>query len=449
MGKAWELFENMNEVIYVADVDTYDIIYMNRKARQLRGIGCLEELRGKKCYEVMDGNAEPCSVCYHGELEVGQFEEWKYFDSDHGKPFMLKETVVEEDGRRYRFRMFIDLTSPDAQDVQEAPSKLIWSHINAEKIINDALRVSLRCSDAEQSIQRLMEHVGSALDCDRIYIFELTEGNTFSNTYEWCAQGVVPQIDNLQKLAMRDFETWMGYFVNNQNVLIEDLEATREHDPAMYDILKPQDIHSLVVSPMIVDDRVLGFYGVDNPPGHLLQSISTLFMILGHFILSLLKRRDMNLQLVRLGLYDELTRLGNRHLLDQFVASMDPKGSLGVVNCDVTGLKRLNDTQGHQAGDALLIRAAGCLRSAFPNNVQFRVGGDEFLVLCPGISQAALEERVEYLRLLMDERSALMAVGAAWSPRAGDTLQALMAQADERMYEDKRKQYAKMSPEEM
>jgi hypothetical protein len=49
----------------------------------------------------------------------------------------------------------------------------------------------------------------------------------------------------------------------------------------------------------------------------------------------------------------------------------------------------------------------------------------------------------------MDERSALMAVGAAWSPMVGDRLQALMAQADERMYEDKRKQYAKMSPEEM
>jgi diguanylate cyclase (GGDEF)-like protein len=328
-----------------------------------------------------------------------------------------------------------------ARTVTPDTGKIIDTHINAETIINGGLRMSLSTTDVERSIQILLEYVGMALHCDRIYIFERSEGDTFSNTYEWCAKGVTPQIDNLQKIPGEACGLWGSYFAKNQNVLIEDLEITRQYDPIMYDILKPQDIHSLVVSPLQFNNQLLGFYGVDNPPGHLLESISTLFMILGHFTVSLLRRRDMHRQLVHLGLYDELTGLGNRHLLDQFLSSLHPEDSVGVVNCDVTGLKRVNDTQGHRAGDALLMRAADCLKAAFPDDAQFRIGGDEFLVLCTGITKRALEERIRHLRRLMGERSALMAVGSVWSQKTGDTLNALLAEADDQMYADKRKHH--------
>lgn len=59
MEPVWEFFENMNELVYVADVDTYEFIYMNRRALTICGFTSLEQTRGKKCYEVLQNASAP------------------------------------------------------------------------------------------------------------------------------------------------------------------------------------------------------------------------------------------------------------------------------------------------------------------------------------------------------------------------------------------------------
>jgi len=85
---------------------------------------------------------------------------------------------------------------------------------------------------------------------------------------------------------------------------------------------------------------------------------------------------------------------GNRHAMDYAVSKVAPEKSIGVLYCDVMGLKKENDSFGHGAGDALLIRASKCLQRGFGEYALFRIGGDEFLVLCEGISREELSERV-------------------------------------------------------
>ena len=82
------------------------------------------------------------------------------------------------------------------------------------------------------------------------------------------------------------------------------------------------------------------------------------------------------------------------------------------------GLKRENDSMGHNAGDALLVRASECLRRGFGEYALFRVGGDEFLVLCEGISQEEMQERVEAMKVDMHRANALMALGLIPSHRS-------------------------------
>ena len=60
MKKIWEFFENMDEVVYVSDVDSYDLVYMNKKALELYGFQSLGELAGKKCYEILQNSSSPC-----------------------------------------------------------------------------------------------------------------------------------------------------------------------------------------------------------------------------------------------------------------------------------------------------------------------------------------------------------------------------------------------------
>jgi diguanylate cyclase (GGDEF)-like protein len=127
--------------------------------------------------------------------------------------------------------------------------------------------------------------------------------------------------------------------------------------------------------------------------------------------------------------------------MTDYMADLEPEKSIGVVYCDVTGLKRINDTLGHAAGDALLVRACRCLKNTFSEFALFRLGGDEFLVLCGGIGEAELSERVEKLKESMHSYDVLLAVGYIWSPDSRGDMDGLIAIADERMYEAKKKHY--------
>ena len=53
MNEFWKFYEKLNEVVYVSDIDTYDLIYMNQRAREVYGIAPQENLNGRKCYEVL------------------------------------------------------------------------------------------------------------------------------------------------------------------------------------------------------------------------------------------------------------------------------------------------------------------------------------------------------------------------------------------------------------
>lgn len=59
MGKLWEFFENMNEIVYVSDMDTYRLVYMNKKARSIYEIDSVEQLAGRKCYEILQAEDVP------------------------------------------------------------------------------------------------------------------------------------------------------------------------------------------------------------------------------------------------------------------------------------------------------------------------------------------------------------------------------------------------------
>lgn len=434
MKKFWDFYEHLNEIVCAVDMESYELVYMNSRAREVYRINSLQEIKKKKCYEILGGCSAPCAICNNKQLKPGYFLEWKYYNPLIGKTLAIKDTIVEEDGRYYRFEIAIDLDAPNLHNEEFASN---------EAMINEGLRISLAAPLPEKSIDILLEYLRQSLSSDRVYIFEEMENGRFSNTYEWCARDVKPQKGNLQDLPFEIVEIWYQKFRNQKNVIIKDLESIRESDPAMYEVLKPQEIQTLVVSPLMDDKKIIGFYGVDNPPKERMDHISTMLQIMGHFISSLIKRRNLVKHLADLSFHDQLTELGNRRAMHAYIERMNPDESIGILYCDVMGLKRENDQKGHQAGDALLIRAGECLKKEFGDYRLFRIGGDEFLALCAGIKEKELHYRVENLRKRMREAEAVMALGCIWRADGRENMDKLLAEADGRMYEEKRAYYRK------
>ena len=129
---------------------------------------------------------------------------------------------------------------------------------------------------------------------------------------------------------------------------------------------------------------------------------------------------------------DALTGLKNRRSADEMMEKLQQEENLTVVCFDVNNLKRTNDTQGHKAGDDLLIRAAECIRESFGEG--YRTGGDEFMVF----SLDFRPEQVEDFRCLTRAREISVAVGYASSAEhPGATPEELERLADAEMYRDK------------
>ena len=135
---------------------------------------------------------------------------------------------------------------------------------------------------------------------------------------------------------------------------------------------------------------------------------------------------------------------------DEKTAEVLPASGITVCMLDLNGLKQVNDEIGHSAGDELIIAAAKCIELTFNGlGTVYRVGGDEFIVVCENLDNeiidgayAALEKRIEAWRGVQVDSIALAKGYASSFDYPEKSISELEQTADSRMYEDKEKYYA-------
>lgn len=161
-------------------------------------------------------------------------------------------------------------------------------------------------------------------------------------------------------------------------------------------------------------------------------------------------RKKAEAYLEYLGKHDVLTQLRNRTFYADELNRLSRKGPwpISVLAIDLNGLKRVNDEQGHAAGDALLRRAGEVLTKAVDAPAcAARIGGDEFTVLMPGADEQAAKAMQERIASVLDLNNQYysgqhlsLSMGAA-TCLPGGSLEATVQQADHAMYETKAEYY--------
>jgi diguanylate cyclase (GGDEF)-like protein/putative nucleotidyltransferase with HDIG domain len=214
------------------------------------------------------------------------------------------------------------------------------------------------------------------------------------------------------------------------------------------------DLQSSVVTPLVIDDQVVGVLvlGSIEPGNFSKQHGEFLSLITPKLATSVMASRA--LQKVYLEAEtDEMTNLPNARAafrkLDAELKRADRQGqTVAVLYMDLDGLKPVNDSYGHSAGDKLLLDIGRNLR-AHLRSYDFlgRVGGDEFLAIVPGIAKDGLDAKVMAIKKTLASKPIMVtegvylrpkiSVGAALFPVDATESEELIYLADRRMYRDK------------
>jgi diguanylate cyclase (GGDEF)-like protein/PAS domain S-box-containing protein len=148
-----------------------------------------------------------------------------------------------------------------------------------------------------------------------------------------------------------------------------------------------------------------------------------------------------------LGLHDPLTGLYNRIYFEEEISRIEKTrfGTVGILSCDVDGLKLVNDTLGHDQGDRLLAAAARVIRGSFrEGDLAARIGGDEFAIILPNTTESAVENACQRIQEAVDAYNAVtpelplsISVGFAIRNGSHKNLKDVFKEADNHMYRKK------------
>ena len=335
--------------------------------------------------------------------------------------------------------LFVVATSAQNRElaVSERTKEQIRQRLEIATVLNSCVGKLNSDTDIDVGINNLLATVNGYFQADRTYVFEIDpDRDVLINTFEYiCGQEVSAQMDNLQEVPVSVIEVWMQNFRQGRSYYMSDLE--QERGQPSYEMLKAQQVWRLLAVPLMKGGAMVGFLGVDNPRAH--YDDATLLASIQFFVTN---RKKQQAYLEKLSYRDMLTGLYNRNRyierLEAYKQVQDQQ--IGAIYIDLNGLKKVNDEQGHRAGDELIVRAAGTIAGIFAEDA-YRVGGDEFVVILLDVSREDFARKTEQLRRQMQENSVDASIGGVWQAST-ENLENLLRRADENMYREKKRYYS-------
>lgn len=430
--------EQMLELVYVVDIATHELLYINAAAREKYNIG---EPRGAKCHQLLHGLAAPCTFCLNDRLTFDSVYSWEFTNKMLGRHFILRDRLVNWNGKKARMQIATDITE------REMERRALQHALEGEQVNRDCIALLYNAKTLAEALEDLLERVGKHFGADRAYFFQFS-GKTFQLSREWRAINLTER--RYRMLDIDRFQQWKAYGKSSEYLVIKDVElqAEQQAEPQAeaYQALCAQGIRNLVAMPLEQNGTLLGFWGMENATPEKISEITPLLLSLRYFLLSTIRRINYEELLVKLSFQDRLTGLNNRNSYLQKIANAKAVQNAGVVYLSINEMKRINDVFGQSHGDQLLAECARSIKKALPSCAAYRVGGDEFLVMCKNISQVDFEQCVRLLKVHCSAfQDCRVAIGHQWA-EAASSLHDLAHAAEKHMYQDKKNHYRKNLP---
>ena len=307
----------------------------------------------------------------------------------------------------------------------------------------DVLKACIKLRGSQnirQAFQEVVEDIGAICGSDHCCVLltddEKHECTTFAEFLRE-GSGLYPMsryIQGFYEIA----QTWPDTLAGSTCIIIKDehdMEKLQEQNPVWKASLDQAGVETVVLYPLRHGRELLGYMWALNFNVENVLKIKETLELTTFFLASEISNYLLLDKLKVLSTIDTLTSVRNRNEMnnrvDRIVAGNEPVPQ-GVLFADLNGLKRVNDEQGHAAGDKMLCAAASILQSVFQDGVVYRAGGDEFMILVNEISEDEVQDRVARVHFLSGKtENVRFSIGVCYGKK---DIRKAMRLADERMY---------------
>ncbi|PWJ34665.1 diguanylate cyclase domain-containing protein [Fibrobacter succinogenes] len=307
----------------------------------------------------------------------------------------------------------------------------------------DVLKACIKLRGSQnirQAFQEVIEDIGAICGSDHCCVLltddEKHECTTFAEFLREgsCLYPMSRYIQGFYEIA----QTWPDTLAGSTCIIIKDehdMEKLQEQNPIWKASLEQAGVKTVVLYPLRHGGELLGYMWALNFNVENVLKIKETLELTTFFLASEISNYLLLDKLKILSTIDTLTSVRNRNEMnnrvDRIVAGNEPVPQ-GVLFADLNGLKRVNDEQGHAAGDMMLRAAASILQSVFHDGEVYRAGGDEFMILVNEISEDDVQDRVARVHFLSGKtENVRFSIGVCYGKK---NIRKAMRLADERMY---------------
>lgn len=179
-----DLLDALDEIVYVSDPNTYELLYANRRCRSLLPT---RDYKGKPCYALLQGQPAPCPYCTNARLTPDKFYVWEFNNPSMGRHFLLKDKLIDWDGRPARLEIAVDITE------QELLSRDTARKLETERTLVECIRRLMDAASSREAAQAVLSCVGGFYQASHAFLLELhASGRSVHCTQLWTAADAEP-----------------------------------------------------------------------------------------------------------------------------------------------------------------------------------------------------------------------------------------------------------------